>query len=181
MKLEYIFRTFLAVVVCLVGYSVVNAQDAGQTTAVYFTNSGSKLVVSSGGEMDVLSGGAVKASGTAIPVEVLKQQFVAYSPVLAATPAAPTNIFKLGLNVIPTHAANTAGLMPTPAAAGERLFVVSNASNTVRLKPGSTNTVNGGSAGAYLPIATGGTADCLSVSTSAWSCELGVMPTPQGP
>lgn len=106
---------------------------------------------------------------------------VPYVPTMAATPVAGTNAFSIGVNAIPTAAANTAALMPTPIAAGQKLIAINTGPNAVRLKPGGTNTINGGSAGAYIPLATLLIAECESLSTSAWQCGTKTIPTPAGP
>lgn len=108
-------------------------------------------------------------------------RIAAYVPTMAATPVAGTNDFKLGLNIVPTAAANTAGIMPTPAAAGQPLEVYNNAGAAVRVKAGGTNTINGSAGGGYIPLAVQGTAKCRSLSTSAWACGTEVVPTPAGP
>lgn len=172
----------IAGILALSNYNALQAQQAGTfQPKIYRSEGGNKMVVDSGGTIDVLSGGVIASAGTPIAVERVKQEYLVNSPTLAATPVAGTNMFKLGLNVIPTHAADTAGLLPTPQAAGEVVRIASAASNTVRIKPGGTNTINGGSAGAYLPIATGGVTVCTATTATAWSCNPDVQPTPQGP
>lgn len=108
-------------------------------------------------------------------------RLVPYTVTMAATPVAGTNDFKIGVNVVPTAAANTAALMPTPAAAGQSLVAINTMANAVRIKPGGTNTINGGSAGAYIPLAAQTMAECVSLSTTAWQCSTKVVPTPAGP
>jgi len=187
MKQSTITKLLPVAIVCLVLgalYSslTVTAQEAGSFgTKLYFTENGDKLVVKSAGVINMETGAVLQSEGTPIPVTVLKNQFVAHVPVLAATPVAGTNIYKLGANAIPTHAANLAGLLPTPSALNEQATICSAAANTVRIKPGGTNTINGGSAGAYLPIATAGCTVCTAQTLTNWSCNPDVQPTPQGP
>lgn len=104
-----------------------------------------------------------------------------FVPTMAATPVAATNDFKLGLNVVPTAAANTAALMPTPVTAGQRLTIVNNSGAAVRIKAGGTNTINGSAGGAYIPLAVAAIADCTASTTTNWYCSTGAVPTPAGP
>lgn len=100
----------------------------------------------------------------------------------AATPVAGTNDLKGYVVAIPTVAANAACLLPTPAAAGISKIIMNTGANAVRVKPGSTNTINGGTAGAYLPLAALSSMDCVSTSTTNWNCDVArAVPTPQGP
>lgn len=108
-------------------------------------------------------------------------RLAAYVPTLAATPAAGTNDFKIGFNVVPTAAANAAAIFPTPAANGQYLEVFNSGPNAVRLKAGGTNTINASAAGAYIPLATFQNAKCRSASTGAWVCAVDTVPTPAGP
>lgn len=108
-------------------------------------------------------------------------KLVPYVPTMAATPAAGTNIVKIGVNVVPTAAADTAALMPTPTGGGQYLEVFNSGPNAVRIKAGGTNTINGSAGGAYIPLATFQAARCRSQSATAWGCELTVVPTPAGP
>lgn len=106
---------------------------------------------------------------------------VPYTVTLAATPVAGSNDFKVGVNIAPTAVANTAALMPTPSAVGQQLTVINTGGNAVRVKPGGTNTINGGAAGAYIPLAAAQVVHCSATTTSAWYCWYGAVPTPAGP
>lgn len=108
-------------------------------------------------------------------------RLIPYVPTLAATPVAGTNKFNIGLNVVPTAAASTAGLLPTPIAAGQEVIVVNPMANAVRIKAGGTNTINGSAAGAYIGSAAASITRCESLSTSAWQCGSLAVPTPAGP
>lgn len=107
--------------------------------------------------------------------------FAASVPTMASTPIAGTNDFKLGLNVIPTAAANTAALLPTPVAANVSASMINSGPNAVRVKAGGTNTINGSAAGAYIPLATMARVDCFAESATNWRCGSAVVPTPAGP
>lgn len=107
--------------------------------------------------------------------------YTGYVPTLAATPVAATNDFKLGLNVIPTAAANAAAILPTPVSAGVTSTLINTGPNAVRVKAGGTNTINGSAAGAYIPLAIAAQADCIAESATNWRCSTSVVPTPAGP
>lgn len=102
-------------------------------------------------------------------------------PTMASTPVAGTNDFKGVVNVVPTAALNTAALLPASPTAGDLKIIVNNGPNAVRVKAGGTDTINGGSAGNYIPLATMQQAECVAMSTSAWNCSLQTVPTPAGP
>lgn len=108
-------------------------------------------------------------------------RLAAYVPTMAATPAAGTNDFKIGYNVVPTAAADTAALLPTPGVAGKYVQIFNSGPNAVRIKAGGTNTINASAAGAYIPLATFRMAECRSASAGAWVCTHGTVPTPAGP
>lgn len=100
----------------------------------------------------------------------------------AATPVAGTNDAKGNLVIIPTVAANAACILPTPAQVGIQKLIVNTGGNTVRIKAGGTNTINGATAGGWLPITASGLMDCESTSTTNWACDnVRAAPTPQGP
>lgn len=107
--------------------------------------------------------------------------YTAYVPTLVSTPVAGTNDLKLGLNVIPTAAANAAAILPTPSGAGVTVRLFNSGPNAVRAKAGGTNTINGSSAGAYIPIATLQEIVCTANSATNWGCSQGSVPTPAGP
>lgn len=104
-----------------------------------------------------------------------------YTATLAATPAAGTNDFKIGINIVPTAAANTAALLPTPLATGQRVTIVNTMANAVRIKAGGTNTINGSAAGAYVPLAAAAVIDCETTTATNWFCGYRAVPTPAGP
>jgi len=108
-------------------------------------------------------------------------RLAAYVPTMAATPVAGKNDFKIGYNVIPTAAADTAALLPTPGVAGKYVQIFNSGPNAVRIKAGGTNTINASAAGAYIPLATFRMAECRSASAGAWVCTHGTVPTPAGP
>jgi hypothetical protein len=102
-------------------------------------------------------------------------------PTPAATPAAGTNSVAGIVAPVPTVAANAAVILPTPVAAGEIRIVTNEGGNTIRVKAGGTNTINGSSAGGYVPLATQATLQCAAVAAGAWRCGTLVVPTPAGP
>jgi hypothetical protein len=104
-----------------------------------------------------------------------------FVPTLAATPVAGTNDFRIGINAVPTAAANTAAILPTPAGAGQQVIVANTMANAVRIKAGGTNTINGSAAGAYIPLAAQAVADCHATSATNWYCGYRAVPTPAGP
>ncbi len=105
-----------------------------------------------------------------------------YVPTLAATPVAGTNIFQPGaINVVPTHAANTAGLLPPTPIVGDE-FRIKNASGAnIRVKAGGAATMNGATAGGYAVMATGTVLDCIATAADNYDCIVPVQPTPAGP
>lgn len=103
------------------------------------------------------------------------------TPVAAATPVAGTNTIKGVIAPVPSVAADAAVLLPTPASAGERWTVTNEGANAIRIKAGGTNTINGSSAGGYIPLATQAVADCIATTKSAWRCGTLAVPTPAGP
>lgn len=103
-----------------------------------------------------------------------------YTITPAATPVAGTNDIRQ-FSIYPTAANGAAALLPTPAAVGLRYIMYNSGPNTVRIKPGGTNTLNGGAAGAYLALATLNTAECVTTSATSWNCDIKAIPTPQGP
>lgn len=119
--------------------------------------------------------GIQSASGKGINMAV-------YVPTLAATPVVGTNRFLPGLNVIPTNAANNAGILgeATPVAGQE--FTIVNASGAAqRIKAGGGATLNGATAGGYIVLATLASVRCYSTSATNYNCEQPVIPTPAGP
>lgn len=113
-------------------------------------------------------------------------QFIrAYVPTMAATPVAGTNDILGGISVIPTAAANTAALLPTPIGANlvEVKRVINNSGASVRVKAGGTNTINGATAGGYIVLANLEALTCETTSATNHRCKLdtGVLPTPAGP
>lgn len=105
-----------------------------------------------------------------------------YVPTLAATPVAGTNIFNYGLNVVPTNAANNAGLLHATPVPGKPPYVIVNAAGAaIRVKAGGTATLNGATAGGYISVASLASVRCYATSTSNYNCEQPVIPTPAGP
>lgn len=106
----------------------------------------------------------------------------AYVPTLAATPVAGTNQFLPGLNVVPTHAANTAGFLgaatPVP---GQQFTIVNESGNAIRVKAAGGATLNGATAGGYISVANLATVDCITASSGNQICRQPVIPTPAGP
>ena len=103
-------------------------------------------------------------------------------PTMAATPAAGTNEFYPGLNIVPTAAANTAALLgPSTPVPGQK-FVINNASGaSVRVKAAGGATLNGATAGGYIVLASLATVQCFTASLTNQVCLQPVIPTPAGP
>ena len=104
-----------------------------------------------------------------------------YTATFAATPAAPANVILGRVAIVPTAAANAAGLLkPTPQV-GDFVTIFNSGPNAVRIKAGGAATINGSSAGGYIPLATQQGAECLATGSAAWFCALNTVPTPAGP
>lgn len=150
-------------------------------TPMLISLSGSTLTVGTVGTQDfrLVSGDTARIVIDGAQGEVIE---VVQSCTAAATPVAGTNDLKGRVVAIPTVAANAACILPTPEAAGIQKLIMNTGANTVRVKPGSTNTINGGTAGAWLPLATLSSMPCVSTSTTNWNCDVAwAVPTPQGP
>ena len=104
-----------------------------------------------------------------------------YVPTMAATPVAGTNMFKVGLNVVPTAAANTAALLDATPTPGNTYVIYNSGANSIRIKGGGATTINGATAGGYVVLATLQSAVCRVTSASNANCILEVAPTPAGP
>lgn len=106
----------------------------------------------------------------------------AYVPTMVATPVAGTNMIQAGMNIIPTAAANAAAIIgastPVP---GTDYYGVNTGANTVRIKAGGGATLNGATAGGWLPVGTLASFHCKATSATNYNCELPAAPTPQGP
>ena len=160
------------------GLTVVNTSNtpvAGVTPASgNFVTSGSisggAIAGSTGSFTGNISLGAGK--GVLQPVAV---------PTMAATPVAGTNNFVVGVNVVPTVAANQAAIFPATPVAGSEITIYNNGANAVRAKAGGASTINGSTAGAYIPIAAKQKAHCVNTDGTDWACELSTVPTPAGP
>lgn len=108
--------------------------------------------------------------------------FPSYVPTMAATPAAGTNDLKIGLNVVPTAAANTSACLPASPSDGDTVVVVNANANAVRPKSCSTPGVNGGAAGTYLSLAAWSRAVLqYNAAATTWLAGTEVVPTPAGP
>lgn len=142
-------------------------------------------VPNAGGSYEVWTGGTKRLSLSGAGVLTEQSGTVravpAYVPTMAATPVAGTNAYIWGVNAVPTAAANTSAFLPTPVAAGQKATIINTMANAVRISAGGTNTINGGSAGGYIPLAAAAIADCESTSTSAVWCGTRAVPTPAGP
>lgn len=162
------------------GLVVTNASTtpmAGITPASGNIVTGGTLAVTGA---STLTGAVAANGGITFPADK-GLGYTAYVPTAIATPVAGTNDLKLGLNVYPTAAANAAAILPTPAAAGVTVRLFNSGPNAVRAKAGGTNTINGSSAGAYIPIATLQEIICTANSATNWGCLQGSVPTPAGP
>jgi hypothetical protein len=104
-----------------------------------------------------------------------------YVPTMAATPADGTNMLTGRYNSIPTAAANTAALFETTPTSGVVKVTCNRGVNAVRLKAGGASTLNGSTAGAYIPLAVQQCAYCVNDDGTNWSCGLLTVPTPAGP
>ena len=102
-------------------------------------------------------------------------------PTMAATPVAGVNDFRPGLNTVPTAAANTAALLPATPVPGQVFLIVNKSPNAIRVKAGGSASINGGSAGNYISVASLQEAQCVTTTTARHNCSLGVVPTPAGP
>jgi hypothetical protein len=124
---------------------------------------------------------------TAIPTEMtynagFNDRLSAYVPTLAATPVAGTNLFKPGLNVIPTNAASNAGFLgaATPVV-GQQFRIINNSGAAQFIKASGGATLNGAQAGGKISIASLAIVDCITMSTGNQVCEQPVVPTPSAP
>lgn len=105
-----------------------------------------------------------------------------YVPTMAATPAAATNKFQPGLNVVPTAAANTAAFLGDATPVPGQHFVINNSmANAVRIKAAGGATLNGATAGGYIALPALATVDCYTASATNQVCMQPVIPTPAGP
>ena len=119
--------------------------------------------------------GIIMASGKNVSMAV-------YVPTLAATPVQGTNNFAPGLNVIPTNAANNAGILGSATPVAGQEFTIVNASGaSQRIKAGGGATLNGATAGGYIVLASLASVRCYSTSATNYNCEQPVIPTPSGP
>jgi hypothetical protein len=125
-----------------------------------------------------------ETSSTGVKLLVAGESFnyaPGYVPTLVATPVDGTNVYKPGLNIVPTVAANAVGCLPAVPTPGDTFTIVNANPNAVRAKACSTPGVNGGAAGTYISIATKARADCVAESATSYFCSFGVVPTPAGP
>lgn len=105
-----------------------------------------------------------------------------YVPTLAATPVAGTNDFKPNtVNVVPTHAANVAGLLPPTPIVGDQFVIKNAAGANIRVKAGGAATLNGATAGGYIVQGTGTIMHCYATAADNYDCDAPVQPTPAGP
>ncbi len=136
--------------------------------------------------MDVSSGDfRGQSNGGGISIQNLGKTFsiVPYVPTMASTPVAGTNDIRFGISVIPTAAANTAALLPATGTPGAWVRAYnSNSANSVRVKAGGSNTMNGVTAGGYIVVPARSYVDCFADPTNTnYVCNLAVLPTPAGP
>lgn len=101
-------------------------------------------------------------------------------PTTAATPAAPANV-AAKFAFVPTAAANNAVLLPSSMNAGDTYVISNIGPNSIRIKAGGTNTINGGTAGAYFPLTTKLTAVCFNDTATNSQCGTLTVPTQAGP
>jgi hypothetical protein len=104
-----------------------------------------------------------------------------YTVTAAATPAAGTNDVVVGYNIVPTAAANAGAILKATPSAGDTSIIFNSGPNAVRVKAGAGGTINGSTAGAYIPLATKQIAKCQNVDGTDWACSLSSVPTPAGP
>jgi hypothetical protein len=167
---------------------VVNGNHV-QLTAPDATPASVKLVSpNAGGTVEIWSGGSKRESWSGAGVKTVENSAVVamapYVPTPVATPVAATNQGLWTVNAIPTAAANTAFIIATPAAAGQKATFINTGPNAVRAKAGGSNTINGSAAGAYIPLAALSITDCESTSagtSAAIFCGTRGVPTPAGP
>ncbi len=147
-----------------------NGAAVAAPTAVAFNVGGTTGAVS-------VSKTGISFSGAGVGVRL-----PSYVPTLASTPAAGTNDIKPNtVNVIPTHAADLAALLPPTPIVGDT-FVIKNASGAnERIKAGGAATMNGVTAGGYVVMATGSVLNCAATAADNYDCWIPVQPTPAGP
>ena len=147
-------------------------------------------------EVNAPSGEDIRLSAAYTPVAIVNASkgiafqsagqgvtFSAFVPTMVATPVAGTNIFKPGLNVVPTAAANTAAFLgaATPIVGEHFIINNSNSANAVRVKAAGGATLNGATAGGYISLAALATVECYTASSGNQVCQQPVIPTPAGP
>ena len=147
-------------------------------------------------ELNAPTGEDIRLSSGATPIAIVNTSkglafqaagqgvtFSAFVPTMVATPVAGTNIFKPGLNVVPTAAANTAAFLgvATPVVGEHFIINNSNSANAIRIKAAGGATLNGATAGGYISLAALGTVECYTASSSNQVCQQPVIPTPAGP
>lgn len=183
--LPLLFIPFLAVAQSGLNPISVNGNNVNLNAPDATPSSVNIVVPNSGGSYNIYTGGTkrktISGSGTETFQTGANLAMAPYTVTMAATPVATTNAFAGIVNVVPTAAANTAALLPTTPDAGTIRVIMNTGPNAVRVKPGGTDTIQGGSAGAYIPLAALSNAICVASSTSNWTCHTGVVPTPAGP
>lgn len=98
----------------------------------------------------------------------------AYVPTMAATPAAGTNDFKIGMNAVPTAAAATGALLPASPTQGDIVEIMNTMGNEIQIFPGSGDTINNASANTVVGLGAYMRATCVANSASAWICYVPV-------
>lgn len=124
------------------------------------------------------TGLAVQSGSITFSTAGLGVRLPTYVPTMASTPVAGTNMFKVGLNVVPTAASNTEALLDATPTPGDVYYIYNSGPNTIKVKMGGVTTMNGAGAGGTLAIATLLSATCRITSASNANCVLEVAPTP---
>ncbi len=157
--------------------SLTAPDDAQGNLRLVVPNATPNFEVWTGGSRRLL----VNGSGDTTFASTSDVAYAPYVPTMAATPVAGTNDFAGLVNAVPTAAANTAALLPAGPTAGTLKYIINTGPNAIRVKMGSTNTVNGGTAGGYISVASLQQARCIADSATNWNCQLSTVPTPAGP
>jgi hypothetical protein len=165
-----------------------NASGFGENKILRSTSGNDTEVNAPSGEDIRLSSGSTPVAivntskGLAFQTAGQNVSLAAFVPTMVATPVAGTNIFKPGLNVVPTAAANTAAFLGAATPIVGEQFRINNASGaSVRVKAAGGATLNGATAGGYVVVPNLASVSCFTASATNQVCEQPVIPTPAGP
>lgn len=114
-----------------------------------------------------------------IGFEVAKRLGQVVKTGLTAAGTAITDALQLvgTINVLTTVAASTGAKLPSTVDVGGVVRVENRGANDLALyPPTSSGTLNAGSAGASVAIATGESATCIRLSATDWSVRISVAP-----